>query len=264
MLTPAAAGQGAGGAGTTSVASARPKGFTLEELASRSDALALRIGTRTTASVLMIACVIVILIGAQSLLATMERMNQDIKVMNEQIAISNQGLVVLNTTMESLPKTERHMNAIVKTVASTQREVKTSASSIDAMAGTTTKLHGDVAAIAKSTGSMRGSMKGAADGTGTLATTITTLNADIKPLVATQHRMLLSTRTMRSGLDHMNASLAYTIRIMNWIAAPPTGDGMTLRVELPKETLPPLPGMRAEVKPVKAFERNIWPIYTGP
>ena len=67
---------------------------------------------------------------------------------------------------------------------------------------------------------------------------------------------------MQRGLGGMNDSLAYTIRIMNWIAAPPHGQGMTIRADMPKETLPPF--VKAEVEPVVVFPRNVWPIYTGP
>lgn len=256
-----------GGAAATiapTAAERRRIGYTLEELAARTDALALRVGARTTASVLLMACVLVILIGAQSLLGTLKGMDRDIKTMNEQMAIANQGLVILNTTMDSLPSSDRHLGAIITSVTSTSEEVKRSATSIQTMADTTGTLHGDVAAIAESTGSMRGSLQSAASGTGGLATTITDLNKDIEPLVATQHKMLLSTRSMRGGLDRMNASLAYVVRIMNWITAPATGGGLHMRAELPKQTLPPIPGLRAEVKPVQVFERNVWPVYTGP
>ncbi|MCW2927930.1 MAG: hypothetical protein JWM86_1898 [Thermoleophilia bacterium] len=244
---------------------ARPvRTFSLEELAQRTDALALTLGTKATASVLLLACVVVILVGAQSLLTTMESMNRDLKVMNEQLAIANGGLDILNKTMDTVPRTSRHLGAIVGTVKSTSTEVTTSAGHLHEMTGTTAKLNQQLTSIAGSTTSMRGSLEGASKGTDTLATTITSLNGNITPLVKTQHEMLLGTRRMRSGLDKMNSSLAYTIRIMNYIAAPPTGGGMTIRADLPKQTLPPLPGIRAEVKPIPVFQRNVWPIYTGP
>lgn len=240
------------------------KTFSLEELSQRADALALGIGTKATASALLLACVVVILIGAQSLLGTVEAMDRDIKEMNEQMAIANGGLVVLNRTMDSVPPTSRHLGAIVKTVQDTSAQVKTSAGAIGTMADTTEQLNGQLGSIATSTSEMRASLEGAAGGTGTLATTIDSLNEDIVPLVRTQHDMYLGTKRMRAGLDSMNASLAYTIRIMNWIAAPPHGGPMTIRADLPKQTLPPVPGIRAEVKPLTVFRRNVWPVYTGP
>ena len=95
-----------------------------------------------------------------------------------------------------------------------------------------------------------------------LNTTIGSLNGKIDPLVTTQHAMLLGTQKMRAGLDGMNKSLAYVVRTMNYIAVPPTGGGMTIRADLPKETLPPIPGIKAEVEPVAVFPRGIWPVYT--
>lgn len=246
-------------------AGARPaKTWTFEEVTQRVDALALSVGARATASTLLLACVVVILVGAQSLLSTMERMDRDIKVMNEQLAIANGGLDVLNKTMDSLPPTSRHMGAIVATVGETSKEVKVSAGQLEKMTHTTAELNKSLTSIAGSTASMRGSLEGASEDTSTLATTIDDLNGDIGPLVKTQHEMFLGTRKMRGGLDSMNSSLAYTIRIMNYIAAPPHGGGMTIRADLPRETLPPIPGIRAEVKPVQVFPRNIWPVYTGP
>ena len=240
------------------------KTYTLEEVTQRVDALALTLGTKVTASALLLACVVVILIGAQSLLSTMETMDHDIKVMNEQLAIANGGLDVLNKTMDSLPPTARHMSAIVKTVDETSNQVKISGTALEKMTHTTAKMNEQLGSIAESTTAMRGSLEGASKGTEQLSTTIDDLNGDIGPLVATQHQMFLGTRRMRSGLDMMNASLAYTIRIMNYITAPPHGGGMTIRADLPKETLPPIPGIKAEVKPVPVFPRNAWPVYTGP
>jgi hypothetical protein len=194
----------------------------------------------------------------------MQQMDRDIKVMNEQLAIANGGLDILNKTMDSLPPTSRHMSAIVKTVGETGTQVKTSSVALEHMTETTAKLNSSLGSISESTTSMRSSLEGAAAGTEELSTTITKLNGDIGPLVKTQHDMYLGTVKMRGGLDSMNSSLAYTIRIMNYITAPPHGGGMTIRADLPKETLPPIPGIRAEVKPVPVFPRNAWPIYTGP
>jgi methyl-accepting chemotaxis protein len=259
MLSAAAAAPAPG------IAAARPpRTYSLEELAQRTDALALKVGAKATASTLLVACVVVILIGAQSLLATMEGMDRDLKEMNEQLAIANGGLVVLNDFMDSVEPTSRHLEAIVATVDDTSAEVKVSVGHIEAMTGTTAKLNEQLGAIAGSTTEMRTSLESAAGDTEELSTTIGELDTSIQPLVKTQHQMLLGTKKMRGGLDGMNASLAYVIRIMNYIAAPPTGQGMTIRAELPKQTLPPLPGIKAEVEPVPVFPRNIWPVYTGP
>lgn len=241
-----------------------PKTYSLEELSQRTDALALAVGTRVTASVLLLACVVVILIGAQALLSALQGMERDLDEMTEQLAIANGGLVILNETMDSLPGTAGHLSTIVTTVGDVSKEVKVSARSIGSVAGTTQELNGQLEGIAGSTTSMRESLESAAAGTEELSGTIGSLNANIDPLVKTQHEMLLGTMKMRAGLDGMNASLAYTIRIMNYIAAPPHGQGMMIRAELPKQTLPPIPGIRAEVEPIPVFPRNIWPIYTGP
>ena len=254
-----------GGAAVAAAPSGRlPKTYSLEELSARTDALALAVGARVTASVLMLACVVVILIGAQALLSALQGMERDLDEMNEQLAIANGGLVILNTTMDSLPGTAEHLSTIVTTVGDVSKEVKVSADSIGSVADTTEQLNGQLEGIAESTTSMRTSLESAAAGTEQLSGTIGSLNANIDPLVKTQHEMLLGTMKMRSGLDGMNASLAYTIRIMNYIAAPPHGQGMMIRAELPKQTLPPIPGIRAEVEPIPVFPRNIWQIYTGP
>ncbi len=254
-----------GGAAVAAAPGGRlPKTYTLEEMSQRADALALAVGARVTASVLLLACVVVILIGAQSLLSSLQGMERDLDEMNEQLAIANVGVDILDKTMDSLEPTNKHLETIVGTVGEVSTEVKKSSTAIRSVADTTSQLNSKVETIAGSTTSMRESLEGAASGTEELSTTIGSLNTNIEPLVKTQHEMLLGTMNMRSGLDGMNASLAYTIRIMNYIAAPPHGQGMMIRAELPKQTLPPIPGIKAEVEPIPVFPRNIWPIYTGP
>ncbi len=244
---------------------ARPRRtYTLEELAERTDALALKVGSKLTASTVLLAAVVVILIGAQSLLATMEGMNRDLKTMNEELAKANVGLQVLNDTMDSVPPTQQHVAALLGTIEGTGVEVQASSERIQTMVGTTATVNEQLAWIADSTTTMRTSLEGAAGDAKQLSGTIGSLNGQLDPLVKTQHEMLLGTRRMRGGLDGMNASLAYVVRIMNYIAAPPTGGPMTIRADLPKQTLPPIPGIKAEVEPVPVFPRNIWPVYTGP
>lgn len=237
------------------------KSFTLEELQVRVDALALSIGSRLTASTLMVASMVVIILGAQSLLGTMQSMDRNIKKMNEHLAVSNQGLIILNKTMDSVPPMSKHLTAVVGTVDATATQVKASGDHITTMTKTTAQLNDSMGDIAGSTGEMRSSLEGAAQDASQLSSTITTLDKGIDPLVTTQHDMFLGTQRMRGGLDGMNGSLAYVIRIMNYIAAPPTGGGMTMRAELPKETMPPLPGIRAEADPVQVFARGVWPVY---
>jgi methyl-accepting chemotaxis protein len=237
---------------------------TAAQVAERVDALALAAGVRVTASALLIACVVVIMIGAQSLLGTMQDMDRDIKLMNEQMAIANGGLIVLNDTMDSLPKTARHLSAIVKTVDATAKEVSASADSIEALDASTASLNDSISEINASTTAMTSSLTEVAGGTGALQGTIDTLNTEITPLAKTQNAMLGETQRMRGGVAGMNASLGYTIRILNYITAPPTGQGLMIRADLPKETLPPLPGLTATTEPIPVFPRNAWPIYTGP
>ena len=267
MLTPHATPVSGGGAAAlaapTGGGRARPT-FTAEEIGERVDALALKIGTKATASALLLACVVVILIGAQSLLGTMQSMDRDIKEMNEQLVIANEGLKVLNTTMDSLPPTAQSLSGIVATVDATAVEVDKSAKSIDTLAGTTETINGRLGTIASGTAEMRTSLEGAAEGAGGLKTTIGTLNVKLPALVKTQSSMYAQTKKMRGGLDGMNGSLAYTIRILNYITAPPHGQGMMVRADLPKETLPPIPGIRAETEPVPLFPRFAWKVYTGP
>lgn len=266
MLTPHDASVAGGGAAVAAGAPATRavRSFTFEELAQRSDALALRLGTRVTASTILLACVVVILLGAQSMLSTMEGMDADLKEMNEQMAGANTGLDVLNETLDSLPGTSRHLAAMVGTVAATSTQVKVSTSSIDGVAGSTEGLNGRISKIAGSTTAMRASLESTAAGTDELAGTITQLNEGIGPLVQTQHAMLLGTQKMRGGLDAMNSSLAYVVRQLNYITAPPTGGGLMVRATLPPDALPSIPGLKAEVAPLQVFERNVWSVYTSP
>lgn len=236
---------------------------TAAEFAQKVDVLALNVGTKLSASALLIACVIVILLGAQSLLGALNHMSGDIKEMNHQMAIANSGLGVLNTTMNSVQPMASSMHTIVKTIDATGIEVNTSAKTIGMMASRTHQLRTGLGGIAGSTTKMRSSYDTMATDTQGLAKTISGLNTQITPLAATQHQMFQATSKMSGGLDTMNDSLAYVIRVLNYISAPPTGGALQLRVELPKEVMPPIPGIRAEVDPVSVFPRMSWPIFQG-
>lgn len=236
----------------------------LDEVLAATDTLALRIGTRATASAILLGCVILILIGAQSTLGSLRAMDRDIKEMNKQLVVANDGLVVLNGTMESLDPMSRHMKAIVTTVGRTSAEVKTSAKSINGLATTTEGLGTGLESIAASTTKMDTSLKGAADGTDQLGATVGTLNGKIKPLARTQHEMALETVRMRDGLDAMNSSVAYVIRILNYMTAPPSGGAFQVGADLPPESMPKIPGLRVQTDPIKVFPRGVWPVYTGP
>jgi hypothetical protein len=229
----------------------------------RVASLALTIVTRGTASVLLLAAVVVLLVGAQSLLGAMQDMDTDITAMGKQLAVANDGLDTLNTTMEALPKTAGHVTTILATVQGTGAEVKTSASRIAATATTTQGLATKIDAIGGSTAKMRVSHESAEAGTNELATTVATLNTKLAPLVKTQHAMLGETVTMRSGLDNMNDSLAFIVRVLNEMSEPHTGGGMTIRADLTKDTMPPIPGLKVEADPIQVFERGAFPLYKG-
>ena len=260
MSSTAAAPRGSGLPGSDRVV----RTFTRQELAARTDALALTIGTRATASALLLACVVVILIGAQSLLSAMQDMDRDIKTMNGQLAVANGGLDVLNTTMESLPKTSASLERVLVAVKETGTQVTISGRNIGAMGATTDKLGGRLDHIATGTKAMGASLDSTAKGTVELGSTVGTLNDRIPPLVATQHEMLGGLKQMRAGLDGMNASLAYVVRQLNYMTAPPGAGGMVVLADLPKETLPPIPGLSVTTDPVSLFPRMSWPIYTSP
>lgn len=229
----------------------------------RFDTLALGIGSRITASTLLLACVLTIVIGASSMLDTLQKMDRDLKTMNEQLAIANKGTDVLNLTLDALPPTAEHLHDVVATVEGTSAEVSESKQAITKLADTTTGLVAALGEIATQTAAMRGSLERVDGGTATLGATVSELNTRIDPLVATQHRMLGETRRMKGGLQGMNASLAYTIRTLNYMSAPPTGRGFTVRVDLDKRSLPPIPGVKATTDPVEVFPRGAWETYGG-
>lgn len=234
---------------------------TIDEVGARADALALRLGTKVTASTILLAAVIVIVIGAQSLLSTMEELDRNVTALNEQLVVTNIGIGVLTKTMASVPASQRNLEGVVEVVAAKQRIIGVTTTRVEAMASSTESLDARLGTIADSTTNMRGSLEGAATGTTQLDSTVVQLSDGMDPLVAAQRSMYLGTGRMRSRIDEMNASLAYVVRQLNYIAEPPTGGGFTVRASLPKETLPPIPGIRAEVAPLQVFRRSVWPVY---
>lgn len=230
----------------------------------RADALALTIGSKVTVSTLMLACVLTIVIGAAGMLDALRKMDADLKLMSQELAISNEGTVVLNSTMDSLGPTATSLENIVGTVGGTSREVKLSGKMIGDLGTKTTTLNSMLGGIASDTSSMRGSLEEVDAATGRLGDTVNDLNTKIGPLAKTQHSMLGETRRMQVGMGGMNASLAYVIRTLNYISAPPTGQGFTVKADLDKKSLPPIPGVHVKTEPIEVYPRNAWPLYTGP
>ncbi len=226
--------------------------------------MALAVGSRITVSSLLVAAMLVLILGAASLLDTLKAMDRDLKVMSSQLTTANNGLAVLNKTMDSLPPTGQHLKKVVSSVEGTGTEVQKSGEAINGLNTKTGELNSMIGTIATGTGDMRGSMESVGQGTKQLDSTITALSGRIDPLAATQAGMLGEIKRMQGGVDGMNGSLAYTIRTLNYITAPPTPGGFTVRVELDKKALPPIPGVQARTDPVQVFPRNSWPVYYGP
>ena len=230
------------------------------------DAFALSVGTRITISTLMLACLLVIAVGASSLLDSLKAMDADMKVMDTELGHAQAGTYVLIDQMESLPPTAQHMRDIVTAVKGTGKQVKKSKTAVGQLQGKTAKMDTSLAAIGKQTASMGGELATTDDKTTQLAAAIDELNGGITPLVKTNHDMLSQTYVMRNGVCSMNASLAYTIRTLNYMTAPPQGGPFSVRVEMDKKTLPPVPGVVASTEPLVLYKRGAWPIYneTGP
>lgn len=228
------------------------------------DAFALSLGSRMTVSTIMLGCVLAIVLGASSMLSSLNRMDRDLKEMSTQLGMTNVGLDALNKIMNSLPPTSDHLAKVVGIVSETSRQVKTSSASVAKLNTGTKAINTDLAAIATSTQEMRVSLESVSTQTASLGEIVNNLNGKIGPLAATQKAMLHEVVTMRGGMSGMNDSLAYVIRTLNYISKPPTGQGFMLKAELPKEALPPIPGVKVQADPVAAFPYGAWPIYTGP
>ncbi|MCW2974183.1 MAG: hypothetical protein JWN72_2456 [Thermoleophilia bacterium] len=231
---------------------------------SRVDALALAVGTKLTASALLIGALVVLIVGAQSLLGAMQSMDRDIAEMNRQLVTANEGLVTLDTTMAALPKTSRHVTTILKTVQGTGREVKVSSAGIASTAAATTDIAAKLDTINESTAAMRASHVHASEGTDQLGTIVSSLQVKLAPLVKQQHTQYLQTKRMSDGLDNMNDSLAYIIRALNYMTEPDSGGSLKIKAELTKETMPKIPGLKIQADPISVFERGAFPLYTGP
>jgi septal ring factor EnvC (AmiA/AmiB activator) len=227
------------------------------------DTFALSIGSKITASSLVLACVLCVVLGATSLLSSLEEMDRDLKVMSKLLEDANSGLAVLNTTMDSLAPTTKSLDAIVVTVSKTSEQAKTSKAAISELGTTTTTLNEMLTGIEEETAAMSASEQELASSTEQLNATLTDLSTTVDPLATTQSGMLGEVKTMKTGIAGMNGSLAYTIRSLNYMTAPPTGQSFSLQVELDKKALPPIPGVKAKADPVVVFPRGSWPVYTG-
>ncbi len=227
------------------------------------DMLALSIGSRITVSALFLVCLLTIVVGAQSILGSMKKMEADLKVLTQALKVANEGTDTLNVYMDSLPPMSESLIEVVGTVEATSKEVGKSKAAINQMADTTDQLNAGLGNIASGTTSMRTSLESVDRGTTSLSSSVTDVAGKIGPLATTQHNMLLETQRMKKGIADMNASLAYTIRIMNYMAKPPTGQGFTVRVDMDPKTLPPIPGVKAKTDPVEVFPAGSLPVYRG-
>jgi hypothetical protein len=232
-----------------------------KSLVERADALTLSVGARITVSTLILACLLVIAVGASSLLTTLKSMDADMKVMAHDLGEAGAGTKQLITYMDSLPPTSAHMEAVVKSVRGTKSQVGASKQSITDLNKRTEKMDGSLKAITKQTGDMGSALAETADTTTKLSSTIDELNGKIGPLVSTHHAMLGQTRTMQNGVCAMNGSLAYVLRTLNYMTAPPSGGPFTVRVDIDKKALPPIPGVVAVTDPLVLYPRGVWPIY---
>ncbi len=230
----------------------------------RFDALALSIGSRITVSTLMLGCVLMIIAGASSMLSALKSMNRDMDVINGQLAVINESNRKLNATLDSMPPSAASLQQIVASVRQTNSEVGASASQLASMAKTTSGLGAILDDITVQTRSMETSLAATSQSTDNLASTVTEVNRRIDPLLVAQRGTRRQVEQMGAGLADMNASLAYVIRTMNYLTAPPTGQGFTARVTVDKSSLPPIPGLKAVADPVEVFPRGVWPVYTGP
>lgn len=230
-----------------------------QSLAARSDALALSIGARVTGSTLILACVLTIALGAASMLNALKSMDSSLQEMVEQVALTEQGTVLLDEAMDSLPPSAESLTAVTKTVKTTGGEVATSRKAIDSLAADTQKMSDDLAGIATGTAALDSSIGEVAATTGQLSETVTGLDKQLGPLVQTQSKMRRQTTVMRGGICAMNGSLASVVRMLNYLTAPPTGRGFTVRVELDKKALPG--PVKATADPVQVFQRGAWPVY---
>jgi hypothetical protein len=230
----------------------------------RADRLALSIGSRISISTLMLACVLVIVAGASSMLSSLHKMDDDLKVINVQLAETNVANDRLNQILASLAPMNQGLLRINHTMDGTIKAVSVSASALSALSGRTRHLNSSLAFIALQTDRMRHSLDHLNGQTTKLGTTVTALNGHLDPLVTTQHQTLLAARGLPNGIHGMMGSLAYVIRMLDYIGEPPTGAGLEMKVDIPKSSLPPVPGLKATADPVQVFPRDIWPQYTGP
>ena len=230
---------------------------------SRADVMALALGARLGVGALLVACLLAVVMGASSILASMEQMEGDLQVMSENLAISQQGLDILNKTMASVPPTAEGMAGVVATVESLQAEVATSRTALNDLGLATDGVAESLDGIAANTERMAGSLDRVDASTEELGGTVNRLSTSIGPLVANQQKMRSSVVAMEQGTWAMNDSLAYVIRILNYMAAPPTGEPFTIRVDPDKRSLPNLPGLKVESDPVPVFDSPPWKPYGG-
>jgi hypothetical protein len=227
----------------------------------RGDALAMSLGSRVSVLTLVVASIVTIAIGAASLLGSLRDMESELKQMRGELAVAVDGTETLNVRMDNVPKMASQMEVITSTVDATAKQVTASKESVAAMADSAGNMSASVADVTTDTKKMAGHINAVSDTSEKIAGTVEKLDRQLVPLARRQRSLVGSASQTADYLCTMNGSLAYVLRITNFLTKPPTGGPFTSRVEIDKAALPPIPGVKATAAPVKVFERGAWPVY---
>jgi len=219
---------------------------------------------RTVAIVFGLVMAGVLTLSGLQMLAALDSTDRSLGRMEASLVQINGGVDAMNDSQTGLVRIDGSMATLAASTDQIATSVARSREQIGSLAAGTRRIDRLVGAVDASTRTITRRLGDVDAGTGTLAGSVSTLGSTVTPLVASTASVRGSVDAMGDGIDGMNGSLRYVIRVLNYLAAPTGGGDFNVEVTLDPRMIPDIGGVSLRVDPVTVFHRNAWKQYAGP
>jgi uncharacterized protein YoxC len=214
--------------------------------------------------VLGIGAALALTVSGLQMLAALDSTDRSLARMETSLVRIDQGVAAMDASTTGLEQIDTSMDALGSSTSTIALAVAESRRRIGGLAESTRRIGLLVGAVGSTTNTIDGQIAGVSGETSTLSTSVARLAGTVTPLVASTASVRRSVDSMAGGINGMNGSLHYVIRVLDYLAAPPAGGGFSVRVTLDPRSIPPVPGIEVATAPVGVFTRHRWQGYTGP
>jgi methyl-accepting chemotaxis protein len=219
---------------------------------------------RTVGIVFGVMMATVLTLSGLQMLAALDSTDRSLGRMEGSLAQINGGVRAMNDSQNGLTRIDASMGTLAASTDRIATSVARSKTQIAALAAGTRRIDRLIGAVDESTRTITTRLGAVDTGTATLASSVTALGGTVTPLVDSTASVRRSVDAMGAGIDGMNGSLRYVIRVLNYLSAPKGGGGFAVRISLDPRMIPDIGGVELNVDPVGVFARNRWKTYAGP